>query len=339
ILACTTSKGSRTKPAKVRQSSCTYSPCPGTAVQRWLTSPVRRLSQGKADGQKKPPIRTRRRDNRPELTTPLTGNAQVGPTCKRVVYRTFAFEPLETEQVRHQWLWIRIRVPTSRTASSGTKRCEDACKSPEIPAASAETGSRSLCSPQVCGQRDDPVGEGLREGPGRDRGGGSEPAGSCDSRGRSHLTPACVSQGFMSRLEVRGIPEDMRGKDKIVFGNIQQIYDWHRESVSLTHTLTHTHTHTGLLSHPLFSLSFFLVELERCLQNHDLLADLFIRHVSSPPSGSPTLTSGYHGNKVRNGCLIYWRVSQERRLHMYVVYCQNKPRSEFLVIEYEKFFE
>lgn len=45
-------------------------------LQRWLTSPVRRLSQGKADGQKKPPIRTRRRDNRPELTTPLTGNAQ-----------------------------------------------------------------------------------------------------------------------------------------------------------------------------------------------------------------------------------------------------------------------
>lgn len=38
----------------------------------------------------------------------------------------------------------------------------------------------------------------------------------------------------MSRLEVRGIPEDMRGKDKIVFGNIQQIYDWHRESVSNT---------------------------------------------------------------------------------------------------------
>lgn len=24
---------------------------------------------------------------------------------------------------------------------------------------------------------------------------------------------------------------------------------------------------------------------------------------------------------------------------MYVVYCQNKPRSEFIVIEYETFFE
>uniref|UniRef100_A0A3B3ZB33 Kalirin RhoGEF kinase b n=1 Tax=Periophthalmus magnuspinnatus TaxID=409849 RepID=A0A3B3ZB33_9GOBI len=92
---------------------------------------------------------------------------------------------------------------------------------------------------------------------------------------------AVIVEGFMSRLEVRGIPEDMRGKDKIVFGNIQQIYDWHRD--------------------------FFLVELERCVQNHDLLADLFIRH--------------------------------ERRLHMYIVYCQNKPRSEFIVIEYEKFFE
>lgn len=55
-------------------------------LQRWLTSPVRRLSQGKADGQKKPPIRTRRRDNRPELTTPLTGNAQVVRRCKHVVY-------------------------------------------------------------------------------------------------------------------------------------------------------------------------------------------------------------------------------------------------------------
>lgn len=29
--------------------------------------------------------------------------------------------------------------------------------------------------------------------------------------------------------------------------------------------------------------SFFLVELERCVQNHDLLADLFIRHVSRFP--------------------------------------------------------
>lgn len=38
-----------------------------------------------------------------------------------------------------------------------------------------------------------------------------------------------------------------------------------------------------------FSCSFFLVELDRCVQNHDLLADLFIRHVSDQRSFSPFL--------------------------------------------------
>ncbi|XP_070999565.1 kalirin-like, partial [Oncorhynchus clarkii lewisi] len=50
----------------------------GNTLKRWLTSPVRRLSQGKADSQgKKPPLRTRRRDNRPELATPLTANTHL----------------------------------------------------------------------------------------------------------------------------------------------------------------------------------------------------------------------------------------------------------------------
>lgn len=33
----------------------------------------------------------------------------------------------------------------------------------------------------------------------------------------------------MSRMKEEGVPDDMRGKDKIVFGNIHQIYDWHKE--------------------------------------------------------------------------------------------------------------
>ncbi|XP_060774770.1 kalirin RhoGEF kinase b isoform X6 [Neoarius graeffei] len=90
-----------------------------------------------------------------------------------------------------------------------------------------------------------------------------------------------VVEGFMKRVAEKGVPEDMTGKDKIVFGNIHQIYDWHKE--------------------------FFLGELEKCLQDHDKLAELFIKH--------------------------------ERRLHMYVIYCQNKPRSEFIVAEYDTFFE
>uniref|UniRef100_A0A673HD90 non-specific serine/threonine protein kinase n=1 Tax=Sinocyclocheilus rhinocerous TaxID=307959 RepID=A0A673HD90_9TELE len=91
-----------------------------------------------------------------------------------------------------------------------------------------------------------------------------------------------VVEGYVSRMREEGVPDDMKGKDKIVFGNIQQIYDWHKD--------------------------FFLGELEKCLEDPDRLAPLFIR--------------------------------QERRLHMYIVYCQNKPKSEHIVSEYiDTYFE
>ncbi|KAM6954826.1 kalirin isoform 1-T1 [Lycodopsis pacificus] len=90
-----------------------------------------------------------------------------------------------------------------------------------------------------------------------------------------------VVECFMKKIKERGVPDDMEGKDKIVFGNIHQIYDWHKD--------------------------FFVGELEKCLEDHEHLPELFIKH--------------------------------ERRLHMYVVYCQNKPKSEFIVAEYDTYFE
>uniref|UniRef100_A0A3B3U3I1 Rho guanine nucleotide exchange factor (GEF) 25b n=1 Tax=Poecilia latipinna TaxID=48699 RepID=A0A3B3U3I1_9TELE len=91
-----------------------------------------------------------------------------------------------------------------------------------------------------------------------------------------------IVQGYMTMMANQGVPEDMRGKDRIVFGNIHQIYDWHKD--------------------------YFLGELEKCVSDPDSLAQLFIKH--------------------------------ERRLHMYVVYCQNKPKSEHIVSEYiETYFE
>nr|XP_015815236.2 rho guanine nucleotide exchange factor 25 isoform X2 [Nothobranchius furzeri] len=91
-----------------------------------------------------------------------------------------------------------------------------------------------------------------------------------------------IVQGYMTAMANQGAPEDMKGKDRIVFGNIHQIYDWHKD--------------------------FFLGELEKSVDDPDSLAKLFIKH--------------------------------ERRLHMYVVYCQNKPKSEFVVSEYiETYFE
>ncbi|XP_072316957.1 triple functional domain protein isoform X1 [Eucyclogobius newberryi] len=91
-----------------------------------------------------------------------------------------------------------------------------------------------------------------------------------------------VVEGYMSRMKEEGVPDDMKGKDKIVFGNIHQIYDWHKD--------------------------FFLGEVEKCLEEPDRLAQLFVK--------------------------------QERRLHMYIVYCQNKPKSEHIVSEYiDTYFE
>ncbi|XP_015272023.1 PREDICTED: rho guanine nucleotide exchange factor 25 isoform X1 [Gekko japonicus] len=91
-----------------------------------------------------------------------------------------------------------------------------------------------------------------------------------------------IVEGYMATMKARGIPEGMKGKDKIIFGNTHQIYDWHKD--------------------------YFLKQLEKCLEDPDLLAELFIKH--------------------------------ERRLHMYVVYCQNKPKSEHIVSEFiDTYFE
>lgn len=220
----------------------------GNTLKRWLTSPVRRLSQGKADGQKKPPIRTRRRDNRPELATPLTGNAQAKARKEEAGHSGGEEEP---EEESHTPLPPPMQIikdpnnPEALDSDQGSNESDTEQRNKAL------RGRMFVVNEMIQSEKD------------------------------YVKDLAVIVEGFMSRLEVRGIPEDMRGKDKMVFGNIQQIYDWHRD--------------------------FFLVELERCVQNHDLLADLFIRH--------------------------------ERRLHMYVVYCQNKPRSEFIVIEYENFFE
>ncbi|XP_028324438.1 kalirin RhoGEF kinase b isoform X2 [Gouania willdenowi] len=220
----------------------------GNTLKRWLTSPVRRLSQGKADGQKKPPIRARRRDNRTESTTPLTGNAQTKGRRDESGQSGGEEEP---EEESHTPLPPPMQIikdpnnPEALDSDQGSNESDTEQRNKAL------RGRMFVVNEMIQTEKDYVKDLGV------------------------------IVEGFMSRLEVRGIPEDMRGKDKIVFGNIQQIYDWHRD--------------------------FFLVELERCVQNHDLLADLFIRH--------------------------------ERRLHMYVVYCQNKPRSEFIVIEYENFFE
>lgn len=78
------------------------------------------------------------------------------------------------------------------------------------------------------------------------------------------------------------IPDDLKGgKERMVFGNMEAIYEWHRDH--------------------------FLKALQRCQQNPHELGPLIKR--------------------------------SERKLHMYVVYCQNKPVSEHIVQEHMSYFD
>jgi hypothetical protein len=73
------------------------------------------------------------------------------------------------------------------------------------------------------------------------------------------------------------MPEDLKqGKDRMIFGNMEMIYEWHRD--------------------------YFSTKLANCLTNPGDLGSLFKK--------------------------------SERKFQMYVVYCQNKPKSEHIVSEY-----
>ncbi|KAK4310789.1 hypothetical protein Pmani_017672 [Petrolisthes manimaculis] len=78
------------------------------------------------------------------------------------------------------------------------------------------------------------------------------------------------------------MPDDLKdGKDKMIFGNLEAIYEWHRD--------------------------FFMKNIERCLDHPEEIGPAFQR--------------------------------SEKRLQIYVKYCQNKPTSEFIVSEHSAFFE
>lgn len=105
-----------------------------------------------------------------------------------------------------------------------------------------------------------------------------------DSSGcqESATTTTTTTTTTTSELKPK-LPEAlMDGKHKIIFGNVEAIYEFHRD--------------------------YFLAELERCLEEPAKLGLLFKRY--------------------------------ERRLNMYVVYCQNKPRSEAIVSDHlDSYFE
>ncbi|CAF4081255.1 unnamed protein product, partial [Rotaria magnacalcarata] len=93
---------------------------------------------------------------------------------------------------------------------------------------------------------------------------------------------ALIVEGYMNVIENdKDIkkPTGLTGRERVVFGNVQRIFEFHRDT--------------------------FLPQLEQCIENPDTLGRLFTTNRFSP----------------------------------YVKYCENKPRSEYIVAEYHDYFE
>uniref|UniRef100_A0A8C9D2Y9 Kalirin RhoGEF kinase n=1 Tax=Panthera leo TaxID=9689 RepID=A0A8C9D2Y9_PANLE len=242
-------------------------------LKKWLTSPVRRLNSGKADGNIKKQKKVRDGRKSFDLGSPKPGDETTPQGDSADEKNKKGWGEDEPDEESHTPLPPPMKIFDN---------------DPTQDEMSLEGGSYR-------GSLKDPVGC-LNEGmtpptPPRNL---EEEQKAKALRGRMFVLNELVQtekdyvkdlgivvEGFMKRIEEKGVPEDMRGKDKIVFGNIHQIYDWHKD--------------------------FFLAELEKCIQEQDRLAQLFIKH--------------------------------ERKLHIYVWYCQNKPRSEYIVAEYDAYFE
>ncbi|XP_044192455.1 triple functional domain protein isoform X2 [Thunnus albacares] len=325
--------GSHTSPGPKR---------PGNTLRKWLTSPVRRLSSGKADGHVKKLAHKHKKSRDVRKSGEMTMGSQKDSDDSAATPQDETVE----ERVRNEGL---SSGTLSKSSSSGMQSCgeeegEEGADSVPLPPPMAiqqhsllqpdsqddKTSSRLSVRPSSSetpsaaelvsaieelvkskmALEDRPSSLSVEQGDSSSPSfnpsdnsllSSSSPIEEMDERRTSILKKrhyillelveterdyvrdlGLVVEGYMSRMKEEGVPDDMKGKDKIVFGNIHQIFDWHKD--------------------------FFLGELEKCLEDPDRLGPLFLK--------------------------------QERRLNMYVVYCQNKPKSEHIVSEYiDTYFE
>ncbi|CAM9324578.1 unnamed protein product [Lampetra fluviatilis] len=291
----------------------------GKALRKWLKSPVRRLSSSKAEGggRKGAAGKAAKKGGRKgeEPAGLENGGAMLdegpGEAGKKAAAGaskgdSMAMSTCVEEEAEDGAESLPLPPPM---AIQQHNRLQEHTRPPRT---RTHTDVRPSAAPRVCGGTAFTEGRGAEERPsslGPKMAGGAPPSPGAASP--SSPAPVCPSgrvleqrrlvlkelvdteadyvrdlglvvEGYMAHMKEEGVPDDMKGKDRIVFGNILQIYDWHRE--------------------------FFLAELQKSLEQPERLASLFIKH--------------------------------ERRLHMYIVYCQNKPKSEHIVSEYiDTYFE
>uniref|UniRef100_A0A8C8H393 non-specific serine/threonine protein kinase n=1 Tax=Oncorhynchus tshawytscha TaxID=74940 RepID=A0A8C8H393_ONCTS len=247
-----------------------YRLVPGNTLRKWLTSPVRRLSSGKADGHVK---KLAHKHKKVRKSGEMTGSTQKDSDDSAATPQD---ETVEEVRGRPQCLLcvcvfsfplpslLSLPSPLSTLYSSSSRLSVRPCSSETPSAAELVSAIEELVKSKMVRTMAVVV------------------ITFCQPVIVMQKTAVLTVISYMTRMKEEGVPDDMKGKDKIVFGNINQIYDWHRD--------------------------FFMGELEKCLEDPDRLGTLFVKH--------------------------------ERRLHMYIVYCQNKPKSEHIVSEYiDTYFE
>ncbi|XP_034547613.1 rho guanine nucleotide exchange factor 25 isoform X2 [Notolabrus celidotus] len=276
-----------------RQASGSSSPCshsssggsrhPVSALKKWLTNPVRKLSSDARGGVGKMEKQMCRLDGRQAPLLLSHTQTQLGPLephdrgtilpCGDTVWRdgllrTEALPPTQLSCQSHLCDLLQrkdMQSQSQKSSDSNLKEEEDGCTVTDDSASQLSATVDSEEERNIALEKSLYVLTELIE------------------TERLYVEDlGLIVQGYMTTMVNQGVPEDMKGRDRIVFGNIHQIFDWHKD--------------------------YFLGELEKCVGDPDSLAQLFIKH--------------------------------ERRLHMYVVYCQNKPKSEHIVSEYiDTFFE
>uniref|UniRef100_A0A8C7PRH2 non-specific serine/threonine protein kinase n=1 Tax=Oncorhynchus mykiss TaxID=8022 RepID=A0A8C7PRH2_ONCMY len=231
---------------------------PGNTLRKWLTSPVRRLSSGKADGHVKKLAHKHKKNRDGRSKNADSAGSQKDSDDNAATPQDETIE--EVRSIGHLYhSYITSFLSLLHYLSSETPSAA------ELVSAIEELVKSKMVRPSYPSVYHTAVSY-------------------AHTRTDTHCQLSSGQSGARVNVKMKedGVPDDMRGKDKIVFGNIHQIYDWHRD--------------------------FFLGELEKCLEDPDRLAPLFVK--------------------------------QERRLHMYIVYCQNKPKSEHIVSEYiDTYFE
>ncbi|KAJ0003220.1 hypothetical protein NQD34_008318 [Periophthalmus magnuspinnatus] len=268
--------GSHTSPGPKR---------PGNTLRKWLTSPVRRLSSGKADGHVKK-IATKHKKNR---DVRKSGEITIGSQKDSDESAATPQDETVEERVRNEGL---SSGTLSKSSSSGMQSCgeEEGEEGPDavpLPPPMA-IQQHSLLQPDP---QDDKAASRLSVRP-----------SSSETPSAAELVSA-IEELVKSKMALEDRPSSLS-----VEQGDSSSPSCNPSDQSLLSSSSPMEELDDRRASVLKKRHYFLGELEKCLEDPDRLGPLFLK--------------------------------QERRLNMYVVYCQNKPKSEHIVSEYlDTYFE